>query len=78
VHGEVTRSEVDIFDREAVFSDEVLSQTVNDFPKWKIVFEQITTKNAVDFVREIFKHYLKVFIQLSFNKKMSKKCLKNV
>ena len=52
VHGEVTRSEVDIFDREAVFIDEVLSQTVNDFPKLKIVFEHITTKNAVDFVRE--------------------------
>ncbi|NYT52663.1 MAG: dihydroorotase [Candidatus Vesicomyosocius endoextente] len=50
VHGEVTRSEVDIFDREAVFIDEVLNQIVSDFPELKIVFEHITTKNAVDFV----------------------------
>ncbi|CAC9436977.1 Dihydroorotase (EC 3.5.2.3) [uncultured Gammaproteobacteria bacterium] len=52
VHGEVTRNEVDIFDREAVFIDEVLRQVVSDFPELKIVFEHITTKNAVDFVRE--------------------------
>ncbi len=52
VHGEVTHPEVDIFDREAVFIDEVLSQIVRDFPELKIVFEHITTKNAVDFVRE--------------------------
>ncbi len=52
VHGEVTRSEVDIFDREAVFIDEVLSQVVQDFPELKIVFEHITTKNAVEFVYE--------------------------
>jgi dihydroorotase len=52
VHGEVTRSEVDIFDREAVFIDEVLNQVVNDLPELKVVFEHITTKNAVDFVRE--------------------------
>jgi len=52
LHGEVTRAEVDIFDREAVFIDEVLNQLVSDFPELKIVFEHITTKNAVDFVRE--------------------------
>ncbi|MDC9714581.1 MAG: dihydroorotase [Gammaproteobacteria bacterium] len=52
VHGEVTRNEVDIFDREAVFIDEVLNQVVSDFPELKIVFEHITTKNAVDFVCE--------------------------
>lgn len=52
LHGEVTRSEVDIFDREAVFIDEVLNQVVSDFPELKIVFEHITTKNAVDFVCE--------------------------
>ncbi|CAB9544587.1 Dihydroorotase (EC [Bathymodiolus brooksi thiotrophic gill symbiont] len=50
VHGEVTRNDVDIFDREAVFIDEVLSQVVYDFPELKIVFEHITTKDAVDFV----------------------------
>ncbi|SMM98306.1 Dihydroorotase [uncultured Candidatus Thioglobus sp.] len=52
VHGEVTRAEVDIFDREAVFIEEVLSQVVGDFPELKIVFEHITTKDGVDFVRE--------------------------
>lgn len=50
LHGEVTRAEVDIFDREAVFIDEVLSQVVGDFPELKIVFEHITTKDAADFV----------------------------
>ena len=50
VHGEVTRPEVDIFDREAVFIDEVLTQLAQDFPELKIVFEHITTKDAVDFV----------------------------
>ncbi|CAB5495078.1 Dihydroorotase [Bathymodiolus thermophilus thioautotrophic gill symbiont] len=50
LHGEVTRSDVDIFDREAVFIDEILSQVVHDFPELKIVFEHITTKEAVDFV----------------------------
>jgi dihydroorotase len=43
---------VDIFDREAVFIDEVLAQVTSDFSELKIVFEHITTKNAVDFVRE--------------------------
>lgn len=52
VHGEVVRSEVDIFDREAVFIDEVLRQVARDFADLKIVFEHITTKNAVDFVCE--------------------------
>jgi dihydroorotase len=50
VHGEVTHSEVDIFDREAVFIDKVLTKITVDFPELKIVFEHITTKDAVDFV----------------------------
>ncbi len=52
VHGEVTHLKVDIFDREAVFIDQVLTQVVKDFPDLKIVFEHITTKDAVDFVLE--------------------------
>ena len=52
VHGEVTDPEIDIFDREAVFIDRVLSKTSKDFPELKIVFEHITTKNAVAFVNE--------------------------
>ena len=50
VHGEVTDPSIDIFDREAVFIDQVLTKVVKDFPDLKIVFEHITTKDAVDFV----------------------------
>ncbi|MGL4807725.1 MAG: amidohydrolase family protein, partial [Giesbergeria sp.] len=39
VHGEVTRSNVDVFDREAVFIDEVLHPLRKDFPQLKVVFE---------------------------------------
>ncbi len=50
IHGEVTDHNVDIFDREAVFIDRVLSGLVRDLPALKIVFEHITTKQAVTFV----------------------------
>ena len=50
VHGEVTDPEVDIFDREAVFIERVLARLVRDFPALKIVFEHITTAEAVAFV----------------------------
>jgi dihydroorotase len=50
VHGEVTDSAVDIFDREAVFIDRTLSGLVRDLPALKIVFEHITTADAADFV----------------------------
>ncbi len=51
VHGEVTHTDVDVFDREARFIDEVLAPVADRFSKLKIVFEHITTKQAVDFVR---------------------------
>ena len=50
VHGEVTDKDVDVFDREAVFIDKVLAHVRRDFPDLKIVFEHITTADAVDFV----------------------------
>jgi dihydroorotase len=50
VHGEVTDRHVDIFDREAAFIDRTLSGLVRDFPALKIVFEHITTADAVTFV----------------------------
>src|SRR5690349_5659697 len=50
VHGEVTDPEVDVFDREAVFIERVLDKVVADFPRLKIVFEHITTEDAVRFV----------------------------
>ena len=50
VHGEVTDPDVDVFDREAVFIDRILSRLVTDFPALKIVLEHITTSGAADFV----------------------------
>jgi dihydroorotase len=50
VHGEVTDSTVDVFDREAVFIDKVLHPLLNDFPELHVVFEHITTTEAVQFV----------------------------
>ena len=52
VHGEVTHADVDIFDREAVFIDQVLEPLRKDFPELKIVFEHITTKQAAHYVRD--------------------------
>ncbi len=50
VHGEVTDSDIDIFDREQVFIDRYLKDLVKDFPELKIIMEHITTANAVEFV----------------------------
>ena len=50
IHGEVTHPEIDIFDREAVFIEEVMTDLVKDFPALKIVFEHITTEQAATFV----------------------------
>ncbi|MEO7654996.1 MAG: dihydroorotase [Sphingomicrobium sp.] len=52
VHGEVTDPAVDVFDREAVFIERVLDGVVRNFPSLRIVFEHITTSEAVDFVAE--------------------------
>jgi dihydroorotase len=50
VHGEVTDPSVDVFDREAVFIERVLEPVTRDFPGLRIVFEHITTAEAVRFV----------------------------
>ncbi|MBU3559874.1 dihydroorotase [Polynucleobacter sp. Nonnen-W13] len=52
MHGEVTSAHIDIFDREAVFIDQVLEPLRKDFPELKIVFEHITTKQAAHYVRD--------------------------
>ncbi|GAA6129735.1 dihydroorotase [Halopseudomonas sabulinigri] len=52
VHGEVTHAEVDIFDREKAFIDQQLVKVVERFPTLKIVFEHITTADAVEFVKQ--------------------------
>jgi dihydroorotase len=51
VHGEVTAHRVDVFEREHLFIDEVLSPTLVRFPKLRVVFEHITTARAAEFVR---------------------------
>ncbi|MFN3199698.1 MAG: dihydroorotase [Bradymonadia bacterium] len=51
VHGEVTHSEVDVFDREARFLDDVLSPLVARHPKLKVVLEHITTAEGIAFVQ---------------------------
>jgi len=50
VHGEVTFANVDIFDRERLFIDRVLLPVLQKYPKLRLVFEHITTKEAVRFV----------------------------
>lgn len=52
VHGEVTDPAIDVFDREKVFIEQILLPLINRFPKLKIVFEHITTADAVNFVFE--------------------------
>ncbi|MBE2251462.1 MAG: dihydroorotase [Myxococcus sp.] len=51
VHGEVTDREVDVFDREAVFIERQLIPLRAAFPALRVVFEHITTSDAVDYVR---------------------------
>ena len=51
VHGEVTDPAVDIFDREAVFIDTVLTPVLRDFPALKVVLEHVTTKDGIDFIK---------------------------
>ncbi len=50
VHGEVTDPHIDIFDREAVFIDQVLLPIVHELPELKIVLEHITTEQGIAFV----------------------------
>ncbi len=52
VHGEVTSSEIDLFDREAAFIDQQLIPLRKDFPELKIVFEHITTQDAAQYVAQ--------------------------
>ncbi|CAM5442322.1 dihydroorotase [Eoetvoesiella caeni] len=52
VHGEVTDPSIDLFDREAVFIDRVMIPLRRSYPNLKVVFEHLTTKNGVDYVRD--------------------------
>ena len=50
IHGEVTDANIDVFDREKVFVERNMETLLKNYPKLKIVFEHITTKDAADFV----------------------------
>ena len=52
IHGEVTDEKVDVFEREKVFIERVLTKIVNHFPNLRIVLEHITTADAVKFIEE--------------------------
>jgi dihydroorotase len=52
VHGEVTDTDIDIFDREKVFLERVLAPTLEAFPNLKVVLEHITTADSARFVTE--------------------------
>jgi dihydroorotase len=50
LHGEVTDADVDVFDREAVFIDRILTPLMQRLPRLKVVLEHITTRQAAEFV----------------------------
>ena len=50
VHGEVTNADVDVYDREKVFIERVLAPLAEDIGSLRIVFEHVTTSDAVQFV----------------------------
>ncbi|MGJ8682019.1 dihydroorotase [Paraglaciecola sp.] len=50
IHGEVTQTHIDIFDREKLFIDQYMTKIVAAFPNLKVVFEHITTQDAAEFV----------------------------
>jgi dihydroorotase len=52
LHGEVTEKHIDIFDREVAFIDRILTRIIADFPALRIVFEHVTTAEAVRFVED--------------------------
>ncbi|WP_394152950.1 dihydroorotase [Loktanella salsilacus] len=56
VHGEVTDSNIDIFDREAAFIDRILKPMRKKNPDLRIVMEHVTTQDAVDYVRDTAKN----------------------
>ncbi|SEA41255.1 dihydroorotase [Thiothrix caldifontis] len=50
IHGEVTDTNIDIFDREAVFIERILVPLLERLPRLRVVLEHITTAQAAAFV----------------------------
>jgi len=56
VHGEANDPDIDIFDREKIFIERVLMPLTHRYPELKIVFEHITTADAVNYVMDTSAH----------------------
>ena len=52
IHGEVTDKNVDIFDREKVFIDNILDKICKKIPELKVTLEHITTSEAVSYIMQ--------------------------
>ena len=52
IHGEVTDPNVDVFDREAVFIEQVLEPVHREIPEFRMSLEHITTRHGIDFVKQ--------------------------
>ena len=52
IHGEVTDEQVDIFDREKLFIEQILEPLLSEFPALKVVLEHITTQEAVEYIQD--------------------------
>lgn len=50
IHGEVTANSIDVFDREKIFIEYVLDPLLENFPSLRVIFEHITTQEAVEYV----------------------------
>lgn len=58
IHGEHISDDIDIFDREKVFIDKSLTAIRKEFSQLRIVFEHITTADAVEYVKNADPQYL--------------------
>jgi len=52
IHGEVTDTNVDVFDREKVFIEKILEPLLENFPSLRVVLEHITTQDAVEYIKK--------------------------
>ena len=51
VHGEISDSEIDVFDREKYFLENILNPLIKQFPNLRITMEHITTKESVQYIK---------------------------
>lgn len=51
IHAEINDPKIDVFDREAAFIDKYFGTLIKKFPLLRIVFEHVSTKTGVDFVK---------------------------